>query len=108
MTKEQEYHNSRTTFAIMDGNIHYGPKGLSHKDWLVGRGIISEDAYNEIVRGYFDDSGIYFYQGNFETNDLVENTARTVANQFDNNLPIYCGCIIGEIGEKWKPIKQLR
>ena len=106
--KEQEYHNSRTTFVILHGIVHYGPKGLSHKDWLVGQGVMTEEAYNKVVRGYFDETGIYFYQGNFETNEIVESIALKVADSIDKNKSIYCGCIIGEVGEKWEPIKKLR
>ena len=108
MNKEQLYHNNRTTFVILHGHVHYGPKGLSHKDWLVGQNVMTEETYNQVVRGYFDETGIYFYQGDFETNDVVETTAVKYADFISKELPVYCGCIKGEVGEKWKPIKQIR
>lgn len=108
MTKEQLFHNNRIMFVILNGQVKYGPVGFSHKNWLVGQNILTEAAYEQVVRGYYDETGVYFYQGNFETNNLVEATACEVSDQFDKQLPIYCGCIIGEIGERWNPIKRLR
>lgn len=108
MDKEQLYHNNRTTFAIINDTLEYGPLGLSHADWLIGQLGMSEEEFNMTVRGYFDNSCIYFYQGDFETNDVVETTAIKYAEFINKELPVYCGCIKGEVGEKWKPIKQIR
>lgn len=108
MNKEQIYHNSRTTFAIINDTIKIGPVGLSHADWLIGRLLLTENEFNSIVRGYYTDTEIYFYQGAFETNKLVESTARKFADRINRNASVFCGCIKGEVGEKWKPIKQLR
>ncbi len=108
MTKEQIYHNSRTIFAIINDSLRYGPLGFSHADWLIGQLDMSVNTFNETIRGYVDESGIYFYQGDFETNDKVETTALRYADLINKELPIYCGCIKGEVGEKWKPIKKLR
>lgn len=106
--KEQAYHNSRTTFAILNNTLVFGPHGLSHADWLMGNLSLDKDSFNSVVRGYYDESGIYFYQGEFETNAEVEEMALKYADNIDKNKPIYCGCIIGEVGEKWEPIKKLR
>lgn len=108
MTKEQLYHNSRITFAIIDNKLQFGPLGLSHAEWLIGLLGMNMYQFNKVIRGYYNSTGIYFYQGNFETNNKVELAALNFADKIDSNLPIYCGCIVGEVGEYWKPIKQLR
>lgn len=108
MDKEQAFHNSRTTFAIMNDTLMIGPVGLSHADWLIGRLKLDNETFDKVVRGYYDESGIYFYQGEFETNDEVEAAAIKYADRIDMNAPVFCGCHIGEVGERWKPIKQLR
>ena len=105
---EQQFHNQRRIFVIFDGEVIFGPEGLSHYDWLVGRKILREIDYNISVRGYVDETGIYFYMRDFETNAKVEYLAKKFCDQIDKNLPVYCGCIKGEVGERWKPIKQLR
>lgn len=106
---EQEFHNQRKAFAIIDGKLTWCPKGLSHKEWLVDTGIISQYAFdNELVRGYMDDTGIYFYQGDFKNNDYVEIVARSWLCKFDQTLPVYCGVIKGKVGERWRPVKRIR
>lgn len=106
---EQEFHNQRKAFAIIDGKLTWCPKGLSHKEWLVDTGIMSQYVFdNELVRGYMDDTDIYFYQGDFKTNDYVELVARSWLCKFDQTLPVYCGVIKGKVGERWRPVKRIR
>lgn len=105
---EQEFHNQRIAFAIYNDKLNYCPKGLSHYDWLVKGNIVDEFVFNGLVRGYMDETGIYFYSGDFETNDYVENMAKAWCNSLDSSKPVYCGVIRGEVGERWKPIKQIR
>lgn len=105
---EKEFHNHRDAFAIFDDKLNWCPKGLSHYEWLVDSDMFQEIQFNEIVRGYTDETGIYFYQGDFETNDYVEVIARSWMNSIDKEKPVYCGVVKGEVGERWKPIKQIR
>ena len=106
---EQEFHNQRDAFAIFDDRLNWCPKGLSHYDWLVKGGLISEYIFNtELIRGYVDNTGIYFYQGDFTTNDYVETVAKSWLSMFDSDLPAYCGVIKGEVGERWKPMVKIR
>lgn len=106
---EQEFHNQRKAFAIFDGKLNWCPKGLSHKEWLVDTGLISQYIFDtELIRGYVDETGIYFYQGDFTTNEYVETVAKSWLCEFDSTLPVYCGVVKGQVGERWKPIKQIR
>ena len=66
-----------------------------------------ETVFNELVRGYVDDTGIYFYSGDFETNEYVEKTAKSWYSSIDTNKPVYCGVNKGIVGERWIPIKRI-
>lgn len=105
---EQEFHNQRVAFAIFDDKLHTCYDGLSHYDWLVKGGLISEGQFNDIVRGFMDSTGIYFYQGGFETNEYVEDMALSWYSTLHSTLPVYCGMIKGAVGERWKPVKCVK
>ena len=104
---EQEFHNQRKAFAIFDDKLNWCPYGLSHYEWLVDSGLFQESVFNTLVRGYVDETGIYFYQGDFKTNAYVEDVAKSWYTSIDSNKPVYCGVYKGDIGERWKPIKQI-
>lgn len=106
--KTRDFHNSRTIFAYYDDKLNFcTEKGLSHYEWLVGRGLFSDVVFEELVRGYQDETGVYFYAGEFETNSYVEDVAMSCVSCFDKGTPIYCGLIVGREGERWKPVKRL-
>lgn len=107
---EKEFHSQRKAFAIVDMKLQWCEEALSHHEWLVKGGIISEEEFNDTIRGYVDKTGIYFYIGDFETSTMVEIIARAWMNHIDVNpsKPVYCGLIKGEVGERWKPIKRIR
>ena len=105
---EQEFHNQRVAFAIFDDKLHTCYDGLSHYDWLVKSGLFSESQFNDIIRGFMDSTGIYFYQGDFETNEYVEDMALSWYSTLHPTLPVYCGMIKGNVGERWKPIKCVK
>lgn len=104
---EQEFHNQRKAFAIFDDKLNWCPHGLSHYQWLVEGRLFCETVFNELVRGYTDDTGIYFYSGDFETNEYVEKTAKSWYSSIDTNKPVYCGVNKGIVGERWTPIKRI-
>lgn len=107
--KEKEFHNNRRIFAYYDGKLNFCEEvGLSHHEWLVGGRLFCDFVFNDLVRGYVDSEGVYFYRGDFQTDEYTENTAKSCLSYFDENLPVYCGVFKGEIGEKWKPIYQIR
>lgn len=105
---EKEFHNQRSMFAVIGGRLVYGPRGMSHSDWLMGQRGMSEYQFSLIIRGYRDNTGVYFYSGDFATNEMVESCARKLSSLFRSNLPIYCGCVKGRPGERWQPITQIR
>lgn len=105
---EKEFHNQRLAFAIFDDKINWCPTGLSHYEWLVDSRLFQEIQFNKLVRGYMDKTGIYFYSGDFKTNEYVENTAKYWMDSIDTKLPVYCGVVKGNVGERWKPIKRIR
>lgn len=105
---EQEFHNQRRAFAIFDDKLNWCPKGLSHKEWLVGGNLFDEAQFSELVRGFVDETGVYFYSGDFETNEYVEDVAKSWMNSIDKDLPVYCGVYKSRIGERWKPKKKIR
>ncbi len=110
---ERDFHINRIAFIIVDNEIKYlRNSSLSHKEWCLSLGI-SDESYNNLVRGYIKDNEIVYYQGDFKYNDYVikvcTDTYERVAK--DNNLKdysVYCGVIKGKIGEKWKPILKVK
>lgn len=107
---EREFHSQRRAFAIFDDKLNWNPDNFyTHHEWLVGTGLFSEAQFEDLVRGYTDDTGIYFYQGsNFETNEYVEDIAKSWMNSIDINKPVYCGVVRGKVGDRWLPIKKIR
>ena len=63
---ERYFHNKRIMFAIRD-NVNYYLKysELGHIEWLHELGWINElnrdYVINYVIRGYIDDTGIYFF-----------------------------------------------
>lgn len=107
--KEKEFHNNRRIFAYFNGGLIFCEEtGLSHYEWLVGGGLFCDLVFNDLVRGYVDSEGVYFYRGDFQTDEYTESIAKSCLGYFGDTLPVYCGLIKGEIGEKWKPVKQIR
>lgn len=109
LSSELKFRLSRKIFAYFDGALTFCDKiGLSHHDWLVGGGLFCDFVFNELVRGYVDSEGVYFYMGDYQTNKYVEKIAESCKGYFDEELPIYCGLEKGKVGEKWRPFKRLR
>lgn len=108
---EKEFHLKRRAFAIINNTLEYIPdefKELSHYDWLVKHADLTEEQFNNTVRGYIDTTGMYFYIGDFETNEKVEEEAHKWKDIIDEEKSVYCGVHKGKIGEQWKPIKKIR
>lgn len=110
---EKEFHNNREAFAYIPTNgknmiTFCSTPGLSHKEWLIDRLGYSEDEFNKIIRGFKDETGVYFYVGNFETNERVEDIAKSYKEFYSGVQRVFCGMIPGKIGERWKPIKEIK
>ncbi len=110
---EEELHKKRIAFMIVDGNILYLKYSkMSHREWAEQLGI-SKSKFDSLVRGFIRDGGIYYYQGDFETNDKVIEVALDTCDIIakENGLvdyEVYCGFVIGKIGEEWKPILKIK
>lgn len=114
MNSAVKFHKERVAFAIVNGEVLYLKNSeLSHMGWLVGGGIVKVDKYPKIVRGYYRDGILAFYRGDFKGDLKVERTALEYAERIMQDLgieeikSIYCGVVEGEIGEIWKPVKEL-
>lgn len=110
---EQDFHDNREIFYCrkVDHNafqlVECKTTGLSHHKWMVDICGMSEDTFENTVRGFKDNDGVYFYKGSeFKNDNDVEQAALALGALF---LPrkIYCGMKPGEIGEKWQPIKEI-
>lgn len=110
---EKEFHNNREAFAYIPTNgknmiTFCSTPGLSHREWLIDKLGYSEDEFNKIIRGFKDETGVYFYTGNFETNDHVEDVAKSYKEFYAGVQRVFCGMLPGKIGERWTPIKEIK
>lgn len=107
--KEKEFHFKRKMFAYFpnENKMTFSPQTmLGHKEWICDKLGYSKEEFNNMIRGFEDEDGVYFYIGDFKVNNKVENAAYEykISNP---EKKVYCGMIPGEIGEKWKPIKEV-
>lgn len=116
--KVEGFHKSRIMFAIKNDilYIHKETTEMSHYEWFKELGWITdnneESIINEVLRGYVDSEGVYFYRG-FEYEASEDDVKLFIRNilclddriGIDGNLPVFAGVIKGEIGEKFKPKK---
>jgi len=66
--KSKERHINRQMFAIIDDTLYFAKENteLSHRLWFIEKGWITENEdklFGEVVRGYSNDKGVYFYKG---------------------------------------------
>jgi len=110
-------HENRTMLAVIDNKlIKKKASKQSHKDWFIEEkwiGNSSDTVFENIIRGYFDNTGIYFYKGDdFSTDESLELFVKhniTIIQSVIKleGLNIYCGLIKGKPGEKFKPDKYI-
>lgn len=110
---ERDFHDNREIFYCrkVDDNafqlVECNTTGLSHHKWMVDICGMSEDTFENTVRGFKDNDGVYFYKGSEFKNDTdVEQAACAIGVLF-RPRKIYCGMKPGEVGEKWQPIKEI-
>lgn len=78
----------------------------SHAEWFESKGW---DWAKECVRGFVDETGVYFYRGpECEADDLTIRTAVHSVPELKRHgvatgTPIYAGMHPGKIGERWEP-----
>lgn len=119
------FHKERTAFALVSVKGKDGERLVfndregdirGHKLWLNQDFGIDDVAFENVVRGYIDNSTIQFYIGNdfkavaeerISLMVLQQLVARVKARDKSDYIWVYNGRHIGEAGEKWKPIERL-
>jgi hypothetical protein len=72
------FHKQRVMFVFYNGELHrkYHTE-QSHIEWFLQEGWIQnsqDEKFNDLIRGYYDETGIYFYKGHaFSTDKELEN-----------------------------------
>lgn len=116
----EEYHLSRTMFAVKDNILHLHKKQtiMSHIEWFKSLGWITESNESEVIstvlRGYVSGYGVYFYKG-YDGDVSSQDISIFMSHlhelcsyiKLDGMLPIYAGVNIGIPGEIYKPRKFL-
>lgn len=84
----------RRMFVIKNGILHLAPTHLncSHKDWFrKKRWLIDDDdsCMHQLVRGYVDSEGVYFYQGyDAHSPELEISFLKNILNELQNKLKL--------------------
>ena len=114
----QKFHSGRRMFAIKDNQLFLATPNVSysHARWFELEGWIknsNDSIMEEIVRGYVDNSGIYFYKGyNFDVDNQSEKTMITHLEHLvkytavDVSIHLYGGMIKQDTPGKWPPRKD--
>lgn len=106
--KEKQFHTDRTMFYFKRDNIvfpDYKHVNSSHKEWFKDEGI----DINKVIRGYKKNLNIYLYIGEtFDIPNVTYNMIKQILNIFPDIWHIYLGCQIGEIGEEWPGIEEIK
>lgn len=110
---ETAFHEQRRMFVVRDGRLELGPfnSPLSHRDWFLAEDWVG--LFEGAVRGFFDETGIYFYRGaTFASDPEVEETAVSLVPVFEElglpaGLPVFAGMVRQETTGRWPPLKQV-
>jgi hypothetical protein len=109
------FHKQRIMFVFHNGELHikYHTE-QSHIEWFLQEGWIQDmqdEKFNDLIRGYYDKTGIYFYKGHaFSTDKDLENFVVNLKKTLQlaikqPGLPVYCGVTPSKLGEIFKPVK---
>lgn len=112
--KVKQFHTSRVMFAILNGRIeHTTDDARGHKEWLTEDYNLTDAEFESTTRGYMKDGNIVFYKGsNFTYDSCVEVDANIYSHKIAKmykieEINVYVGVEVGEIGEIWTPDKYL-
>jgi hypothetical protein len=90
--REQEFHKGRRMFMIINNKLFIAPKNnaLSHQEWAESENLLDEGSdFNDIVRGFVDSEGVYFYKGkNFTINEDAEKIFFSKLDEIINKMMI--------------------
>jgi len=113
-----ELHRNRRMFAIKEDKLYLAPlhAEYTHAKWFEKLGWITKEndkAMDELVRGFIDSTGIYFYKGyDFSYDKEAEKIILKNLNKIINLLHLsketclFGGLVKQKIPGKWKPIKE--
>jgi len=117
---EKAFHISRIMFAIRNDKlyVHREKTEMSHLEWFKTLGWLDDttecDILNEVLRGYVDTDGVYFYRReDFTASELDAKLFIRNLLKLDDiigingDIPVYAGVIKGGIGEKFKPCRYI-
>lgn len=106
----KKFHRERIAFAIINDKIYFLKNSeMSHKEWLVDSGILSEVFFRKIIRGYVLNNEIYFYKNDFDFNLEDKNESLKYLSEICRycflvgEIKLNFGVQKGKIGEQWKP-----
>lgn len=117
ISKEEKFHQSRIAFAVINGKLEFTIfDKRDHKQWLSDVFNITDDEFENIIRGYIKESGIYIYRsskfcpvnmGELSTSVLkhIKMLCSVYVHTYD--IPCYSGMKIGNAGEEWEPKMKL-
>lgn len=116
---EQKFHKKRLTFAILDEHCKFISNDTrSHFEWLNEvYGVTIED-FENIIRGYVLEDGIYLYKGfqfnEIDDSELESNILMEIVQQANiynkwqyKEYKVHSGMVQGTVGEVWKPKKEM-
>ncbi|MGM5481735.1 MAG: hypothetical protein ACQESE_04995 [Nanobdellota archaeon] len=101
----KSFHSQRQMFAIKNSNLFLAPANVtySHTDWFIKEGWMSskdDSLMDQIVRGFIDPTGAYFYKGyNFDADpdaekEMFQHLCELVRKTgIDTSLHLYGGLI---------------
>ena len=113
------FHRARRMFALIDSKLILAVADLpySHSEWFEREGFCSSSAsaqFEEIVRGFVDTSGVYFYSGvAFDADDKSEELFLTILPELSDSLSlpptlaVYGGMIKQSTPGRWPPKRYL-
>lgn len=108
--KEKEFHNHRIAFILhTDNTITFIKKGQSHIEYF--NEIGHPEYIHFVTRGYLLNDHAIIYRGkdfripeNFTIKDILEIVSSIKKRRSRFTIKwIGLGCIIGKVGEEWKP-----
>ena len=113
---EKKFHRKRRTFIIINDKLIVAKKNLSYSHWewsKLNNFVKSKNDFNELVRGFVDSEGVYFYKGNnFSINKKTENIFFRKFNElfneikFDSRIHVFGGMIKQKRKGKYPPKKD--
>ena len=121
MVNKTFHHFKGTDYKVTNIAVHsetgelrviYSPNDNSEVSW--DRNLenflspVDKEKYLNTIKGFVDiiNSGdIYFYQDNFDTNEIIEKYTKTFNNEINGSLS-YCGTFNGKTVLKWEPITK--